>query len=461
MALITQAVKGTQDVTTSESYKWQYIERTCFETARLFGFKEIRTPVFEHTELFERGVGDTTDVVQKEMYTFNDKGGRSLTLRPELTASAVRASVERGMIYDALPVKACYVGGCYRSEKPQAGRLREFHQFGVELYGAGSPAADAEVIALANAVINELGVKNVTLEINSIGCAECRTKYNDALREYYGKHIDSICDTCRERLDRNPMRLLDCKAECCREITAGAPRILDYICDDCRSHFESVKSYLTAMGIEFTVNPSIVRGLDYYSRTVFEFTSNDIGAQAAVAGGGRYDSLFRLMGGPDTPAVGFAMGIERIKMVMEAQGVEFPQPEPALIYLAPMGAKATERCLAICKQLRDEGFAAETDLNGRSVKAQMKYADKRGFKYTCVIGDSELECGKAKIKTMETGEETEVELESGILETLYDIGIRETFDNLNETLDGFGDFEGLGDVSALFGGADHSDSEDK
>lgn len=449
MALITQAVKGTQDVTPAEIYKWRYIESTCFETARLFGFRELRTPVFEHTELFERGVGDTTDVVQKEMYTFTDKGGRSLTLRPELTASAVRASVERGLIYDALPVKACYVGGCYRSEKPQAGRLREFHQFGVELYGAASPAADAEVIALGVSVLAELGIKNITLEINSIGCPQCRQRYNEALKEYYSKHLDSICDTCKERLERNPMRLLDCKAECCREITAGAPRILEYICDDCRAHFDSVKTNLDAMGIEYKVNPSIVRGLDYYSRTVFEFISTDIGAQAAVGGGGRYDSLFKLMGGPDTPAVGFAMGIERIKMVMEAQGVEFPSPENTTIYLAPMGERAIAECLAICKKLRDEGFSAETDLNGRSVKAQMKYADKRGFKYTCVIGDTELDSGKARIKDMSTGEETEVELSDGILEKLYDIGLQETFDNLNQSLE---QFEGLSDLSALFGG---------
>lgn len=437
MALITQSIKGTQDVVPSESYKWQYIEKTCFETARLFGFRELRTPVFEHTELFERGVGDTTDVVQKEMYTFTDKGGRSITLRPEMTASSVRAAIERGLIYDALPVKACYVAGCYRSEKPQAGRLREFHQFGAELFGAAAPSADAEMISLVRAVLDALGVSGITLELNSIGCPKCRAKYHEALREYYGKHLDSICETCKSRLARNPMRLLDCKADCCREIAAGAPRMLEYLCEDCSSHFEAVKRNLTAMNIEFTVNPSIVRGLDYYTGTVFEFVSSDLGAQSTVCGGGRYDGLFTLMGVQPTPAIGFAMGLERLKLVMEAQGCSFPQPEPTTIYLAPMGDAAVTKCMSLCKRLRDEGFSAETDLNGRSLKAQMKYADKLGVKYTCVIGDSELESGIVQIKNMESGEKIETSLEEGIIDKLYDIGISQTLDNLNNTMEGF------------------------
>ncbi len=449
MAFITQSIKGTLDVVPAESHKWQHIERTCLETARLFGFRELRTPVFEHTELFERGVGDTTDVVQKEMYTFTDKGGRSLTLRPELTAGAVRAAVESGIIYEALPVKACYIGGCYRSEKPQAGRYREFHQFGAELYGAAAPEADAEMISLGVSVLEALGIKNISVEINSIGCPTCRAKYNEALKTYYYEHIDSICETCKGRLERNPMRLLDCKAECCREIAANAPRMIDYICEECTEHFEAVKKDLDAMGVEYKVNPSIVRGLDYYTRTVFEFISGDIGAQAAVGGGGRYDGLFRLMGGPDTPAVGFAMGIERLKMVMEAQGIEFPADEKTMIYLAPMGRNAAVKCMEICRQLRAEGFSAETDLSGRSVKAQMKYADKMGFKFTCVIGDSELENGTVKIKNMETGEQTEAPIDGGILETLYDIGISQTLSNLGDTLESF---EGL---ASILGGADN------
>lgn len=448
MALITQSIKGTLDVLPSESHKWQHIEQTCLNTAKLFGFRELRTPVFEHTELFERGVGDTTDVVQKEMYTFTDKGGRSITLRPELTAGAVRSAVEHGLIFEALPVKACYVGGCYRSEKPQAGRYREFHQFGAELYGAAAPEADAEMIALGVTVLRELGISNISVEINSIGCPECRAKYNEILKEYYSKHIDSICETCKDRLGRNPMRLLDCKAECCRQIAADAPRMLDHICEDCREHFETVKSDLDAMGVEYKINPSIVRGLDYYTRTVFEFISGDIGAQAAVGGGGRYDGLFRIMGGPDTPAVGFAMGIERLKMVMEAQNVAFPEPDKTFIYLAPMGKNAVKHCMSVCQQLRDEGFSAETDLSGRSVKAQMKYADKMGFKYTCVIGDSEIESGIVKIKNMETGEQQEVPLDGGIVEALYDIGINQTLSNLGDTLEGF---EGL---AAILGGAE-------
>lgn len=452
MAFITQSIKGMLDVTTSESYKWQHIEHTCLDTARLFGFREIRTPALEHTELFERGVGDTTDVVQKEMYTFTDKGGRSMTLRPELTAGAVRAAVESGMIYDALPVKACYIGGCYRSEKPQAGRYREFHQFGVELYGAAAPEADAEVISLGVSALEALGINNISVEINSIGCPECRAKYNEALKAYYYEHIDTICETCKGRLERNPMRLLDCKADCCREIAAAAPRMIDYICDECKAHFEAVKSNLDEMGVKYKLNPSIVRGLDYYTRTVFEFISGDIGAQAAVGGGGRYDGLFRLMGGPDTPAVGFAMGIERLKLVMEAQGAEFPEEEKTMIYLAPMGKAATTFCMAECMKLRREGFSAETDVSGRSVKAQMKYANKRGFRYTCVIGDSEIESGTAKIKNMETGEENEIQLSNGgILDALYDIGINQALGNIDGTIE---KLEGLEGLAALLGGAD-------
>lgn len=446
MGLITKSIKGTLDVTPAESGKLRHIEKTCFETARLFGFKELRTPVIEYTELFERGVGNTTDVVQKEMYTFKDKGGRSITLRPELTAGAVRCAVEQGLVFDALPVKACYVGGCYRSENPQAGRYREFHQFGVELYGASAPQADAEVIALGVNALESLGLKNVSLEINSIGCPHCREEYNKKLRAYYEPHTGEICDTCRSRLERNPMRLLDCKADCCKEIAKDAPRILDCLCEECAAHFEQVKTCLDAMDIAYTVNPSIVRGLDYYTRTVFEFVSGDIGAQAAVGGGGRYDLLFSLLGGPEMPAVGFAMGIERLRLVMEAQNAPFPEDEPSMIYLAPMGEKAATKCMSLCRKLRAEGFAAETDLSGRSVKAQMKYADKRGFKYTCVIGDSELESGCAKVKCMADGEQTEVGIDTGILELLYDAGIKDTLagiDSISETLAGLEGMEGL------------------
>lgn len=451
MALITRSIKGTQDVLPSESYKWQYIEATCLETARLHGYSEIRTPVFEHTELFTRGVGDTTDVVQKEMYTFTDKGNRSLSLRPEMTASAVRSAIEHGLINDALPVKDCYIASCYRAEKPQAGRMREFHQFGVELFGAPSPAADAEIISLANATLTELGIKGYTLEINSIGCPTCRAEYHKALKEYFNAHKEQLCETCLDRLDRNPMRIIDCKVPDCHEIAKDAPRMIDYLCDDCRAHFDSVKKYLDAMGIAYTVNPSIVRGLDYYTRTVFEFISSDLGAQSTICGGGRYDGLFKQLGGPDTPSLGFGMGLERVMLVMEAQGCEFPAPEKTMIYLAPMGEAAVVKCMELCAKLREEGFSAQTDLNNRSVKAQMKYANKLGAKYTVVIGDSELESGIVKLKNMETGEQTEVTLDTGIIETLYDLGINDTMARLNETVSAF---EGLAGLDKLLGSED-------
>ena len=444
MALITKSIKGTQDVLPSESYKWQYVEETCLETARLHGYREIRTPVFEHTELFTRGVGDTTDVVQKEMYTFNDRGNRSLSLRPEMTASAVRSAIEHGLINDALPVKDCYVASCYRAEKPQAGRMREFHQFGVELFGAPSPAADAEIISLANATLTELGITGYTLEINSIGCPTCRAEYHKALKAYFEGKKEQLCETCLDRLDRNPMRIIDCKVPTCQEVAKDAPRMIDYLCDDCRAHFDSVKKYLEAMDISYTVNPSIVRGLDYYTRTVFEFISSDLGAQSTICGGGRYDGLFRQLGGPDTPSLGFGMGLERVMLVMEAQGVAFPEPEKTMIYLAPMGEAATVKCMELCARLREEGFSAQTDLNNRSVKAQMKYANKLGVQYTVVIGDSELESGIVKLKNMETGEQTEVTMDSGIIQTLYDLGISDTMARLNETVETFESFMGLG-----------------
>ena len=301
MALITKAIKGTKDVLPQDAYKIQYIEATARETAADFGYKEIRTPVFEHTELFQRGVGDTTDVVQKEMYTFDDKGGRSITLRPEGTAGAARAFLENGLCNEALPQKVYYLVSCYRYEKPQAGRLREFHQFGVECFGTQSPLADAELIALASVVFDRLGVTGLRLEINSIGCPTCRAKYYDALRSYFAARKDELCDTCQGRLERNPMRILDCKSPVCQEIAKDAPAVTDYLCDECREHFDKVQSYLKAQNIDYIVNSRIVRGLDYYTKTVFEFVSNSIGAQGTVCGGGRYDGLIDELGGQKTP----------------------------------------------------------------------------------------------------------------------------------------------------------------
>ncbi len=410
MAEINRAVKGTNDILPDSSHKWQFVEKKMIETAEIFGFKEIRVPVFEHTEVFLRSVGDTTDVVQKEMYTFDDKGGRSITLRPELTAGVIRSAIEKGIVNGALPAKVCYIGGCYRYEKPQAGRLREFHQFGVECMGAAEPSADAEVIALARQLLMTIGVEKISLEINSIGCPECRKAYHAALKEYFSSNIEELCGTCKERLDRNPMRILDCKSPVCSEIAAKAPVVLDFLCDDCREHFEGVKAHLEAQGIKYTVNPHIVRGLDYYTRTVFEFVSGDIGAQATVCGGGRYDGLISQMGGPNVPSLGFGMGIERLMLVLENTGVELPKAPTPDLYIAPLGSAAQLKASEICAELRMDGFKVETDICGRSLKAQMKYASKIGAKYTLVLGDDEIENDSASLKNMETGETTNVRL---------------------------------------------------
>ena len=410
MAEINRAVKGTNDILPEESHNWQFVESKMLETASQFGFKEIRVPVFEHTEVFLRSVGDTTDVVQKEMYTFDDKGGRSITLRPELTAGVIRSAIEKGLVNAALPQKLCYIGGCYRYEKPQAGRLREFHQFGVECVGAAAPNADAEVISLAWAVLENIGIKNISLEINSIGCPECRKEYHKALKEYFSKNVDTLCDTCKDRLDRNPMRILDCKSPICSEIAENAPVVIDFLCDDCKNHFEAVKANLNAMNIEFKVNPKIVRGLDYYTRTVFEFVSGDIGAQSTVCGGGRYDGLIGQMGGPQTQSLGFAMGIERLMLVLNAQNTELPKAHTCDLFIATLGESATLKASALCKELRDEGYKAETDICGRGLKAQMKYANKIGAKFTLVLGDNEVENGKASLKNMSNSSEKEINL---------------------------------------------------
>ena len=411
MALITNAPKGTLDLLPKESYKTQYVESAVREVAENFGFYEMRTPVFEHTELFHRSVGETTDVVQKEMYTFEDKGGRSVTLRPEGTAGAARAFLENGLFNDPLPQKIYYLTSCYRYEKPQAGRLREFHQFGVESFGAATPAADAEIIALAHTVFNFLGIRNLSLEINSIGCPTCRKEFQNALKTYFEARKDALCDTCRGRLDRNPMRILDCKSPVCSEIAAGAPKILDYLCDNCRAHFDAVQQYLTAMHIDFTVNPEIVRGLDYYTRTVFEFVSKEIGAQGTVCGGGRYDGLLEELGGKPMAACGFGLGIERLLLLMDAQKTELPAPPKCDIYLASMGEAANIEAARLALDLREEGMSAQFDTVSRGLKAQMKYADKLGALYTVVLGDTELETRKAMLKNMQNGTQTEISLD--------------------------------------------------
>ena len=444
MALITKAIKGTKDVLPSESYKNQYIEATCLGVAENFGYKEMRTPVFEHTELFQRGVGDTTDVVQKEMYTFDDKGGRSITLRPEGTAGAARAFLENGLSNEALPQKICYLTSCYRYEKPQAGRLREFHQFGIECFGATSPLADAEMISLAKQIFDELGVKDLHLELNSIGCPECRAEYHKALKEYFSQYKDKLCDTCNDRLERNPMRILDCKSPVCSEIAKGAPVVLDYLCDECREHFQKVKSYLDAANIEYIVNPQIVRGLDYYTKTVFEFVSDAIGSQGTVCGGGRYDGLLEELGGQHTPSLGFAMGLERLQLVMEAQGCNFPEPSRPDLFIVAMGEKATLKAVEIAKDMRDEGFSVVYDLNGRSLRAQMKYADKLGAKFNVVIGDNEVENKIVSLKDMATGESSEINLDT-FVNGFYSVSMESQLKDLEINGEAF-------DFNSLFSG---------
>lgn len=445
MALITNAIKGTLDTLPSESYKVQYVEAAMREIAENYGFYEMRTPVFEHTELFQRSVGETTDVVQKEMYTFNDKGGRSITLRPEGTAGAARAFLENGLFNEAMPQKIYYLTSCYRYEKPQAGRLREFHQFGVECFGAPTAAADAEIILLANEIFNYLGINGLSLEINSIGCPECRKKYQQALREYFTAHIDELCDTCKSRLEKNPMRILDCKSPADKEIAKGAPKILDYLCEDCSTHFKLVKKYLTANNVEFTVNPTIVRGLDYYTRTVFEFVSNEIGAQGTVCGGGRYDGLIEEMGGKPTAACGFGLGIERLLLLMDAQQTAFPERKKCDIFIGSMGENENLKASQLATDLRNEGLAAQFDTVGRSLKAQMKYADKIGALYTMVIGTNELESGKAVLKNMTDGTTEEIELD-GFTDKFQSVVIKQAMSG----------FESLGlegiDINDILGG---------
>lgn len=449
MALLTNAVKGTQDVLPQDSYKNRFVEQTLAEIAGNYGFREIRTPVFEHTELFNRSVGDTTDVVQKEMYTFMDKGERSITLRPEGTAGAVRAFLEHGLFNEALPQKVFYLTSCYRYEKPQAGRLREFHQFGVECFGAESPAADAEVIALANEIFGFLGVKGLELQINSIGCPTCRAKYQEALKAYFESKKGDLCATCLSRLDRNPMRILDCKSPVCSGIAKDAPVVLDYLCDDCKDHFEKLKKYLDTMNIAYKINPTIVRGLDYYTKTVFEFVATGIGAQGTVCGGGRYDGLCEELGGNHIPALGFGLGLERLMLVLEAQGIKLPEDQKCNLYVAPAGEAASLYAAGIVNDLRAGGMFALFDVSDRGIKAQMKYANKIGAEYVVVIGDNELESGTAKLKNMESGEEMDVKLET-LADDFADIAIQQSVSKLS---DEFGDVDMSNiDLNSLFGG---------
>ena len=411
MALLTKAPRGTQDTLPGDSFRIRQIEDTLCTVAGIFGFREIRTPVFEHTELFQRGVGETTDVVQKEMYTFEDNGQRSVTLRPEGTAGCARAFLEHGLFNESLPQKLFYLTSCYRYEKPQAGRLREFHQFGVENIGAATPAADAEIIALAKHIFDFFDLNDIHLEINSIGCPACRKNFQRALREYFASHEEELCETCLSRLERNPMRILDCKSPVCSEIAKDAPKVLDFLCDECREHFQAVKKYLDAMNIDYVVNSTIVRGLDYYTKTVFEFVSDAIGAQGTVCGGGRYDGLIAELGGNPLPASGFGMGIERLDLLLKAKGTELPAEERPQLYIAPAAPEYSFEAMRMVNELREDGFSALTDLENRSLKAQMKYANKKNVLFTMVLGENEIKTHKADIKNMDDGEVTEIDLD--------------------------------------------------
>ncbi len=403
--------KGTKDVLPNQSYKWQFVENTAREVARVFNLSEIRTPVLEYTELFKRGVGETTDVVNKEMYTFEDKGGRSVTLKPEGTAGAARLFIENGLASSPMPVKTYYITPAFRYERPQAGRLREFHQFGIEIFGSKAYETDAEVIFAASSFLNKLGVKS-RLEINSIGCKTCRAEYNRALKNYFAPHLNDMCASCRSRYDKNPLRMLDCKEDCCKKFTKDAPAITDYLCEECAGHFDGVKKLLSEQDLKYTVNPRIVRGLDYYSKTVFEFVTDAIGAQGTVCGGGRYDGLIEELGGAPMPAIGFAAGIERLLILMENTDAPFPDEDKPLIYIAGLDEKSRAAAFGAVTQLRLKGVRAELDHMSRSVKAQFKYADKLGVKYVAAIGENELSSGEVNIKNMKDGTQEKVKLEN-------------------------------------------------
>ena len=403
--------RGTMDVYAPDVFVWNFIENKVRSAAERFGFTEIKTPMFEEIGLFKRGVGETTDVVQKEMYSFTDKEGTVYALRPEGTASVARAIIENGKATDTLPLKFFYVINCFRYEKPEAGRSREFVQFGVEMFGAPSAGADFTIISLGNTVIKELGLKNVRLHINSIGCPQCRPQYRAALKDYLKANAADLCDTCLDRMEANPLRVLDCKNDSCKKVAENAPKTVENLCPDCQAHMDELIAYLEANGIDYVIDPHIVRGLDYYTRTVFEFIAEGIGAQSTVCGGGRYDGLMEELGGPKMAGIGFGMGITRLILAMKQDGIEVPALAVPELYIAAMGQNAAVKASVITSELRTAGINADSDIMGRSLKAQMKYADKIGAKYVCILGDSEIESGKAVLKEMATSEQTEVELD--------------------------------------------------
>ncbi len=399
--------KGTKDILPRDVYRWQFVEDRFRRVCASYGYTEIRTPMFEHTELFKRGIGDTTDVVQKEMYTF-EIAERSLTLKPEGTSPVVRSFIENKLYAEQMPARYYYITPCFRYEKMQKGRQRQFHQFGVECFGASGMMADAEVIALAMDFLTGLGIKSLKLHINSIGCPKCRAEYRKVLQDFLRPNLDQFCDTCKDRFERNPMRILDCKSPICQSYCAGAPKMLDYLCDDCRAAFDELQKDLQAMGISYEIDPGIVRGLDYYTKTAFEIVSEDIGAQGTVCGGGRYDDLIGEVGGPPTPGVGFGLGIERLLLVMEANGIEIPHPDRCDVFVAIMGGAAKAAGLKLSQELRAKGCRVVSDPMERGLKAQLKYADRLGARYAVVIGDNEIEKGVAILRDMENSAQEEL-----------------------------------------------------
>lgn len=416
--MLTQAPKGTKDLYGAEVKAWIKLEETIRLLCEDFGISEIRTPIFEYTDLFKRGVGETTDIVNKEMYTFNDMGKRSITLKPEVTSSVVRAYIENGIIKEGTPpTKFFYISPAFRQENVQKGRQRQFHQFGVEVFGTYNAVEDAQVISLAYTLFKRLGLKNIKLHINSLGCSNCRLEYNKKLKEYISQNISHLCDDCKRRYEKNPLRVLDCKEESCKNIMANAPSILDTLDDECKEHFELLQEVLTQMEIPFIIDSKIVRGLDYYTRTVFEFISEDLGSQSTVCGGGRYDSLIKEIDGQtEQGAVGFAIGIERLLLIMEAQHGKFIDEPKRDIYIGSIGENAFIKSHALTYKLRQASIKADSDDIGKSVKAQMKYANKIGSKYSMIIGDDEINLNTATVKNMETGEQVQINLNNIIEE---------------------------------------------
>lgn len=412
MTLLAIAVRGTHDILPRETYQWQYLEKAIEKQCRIYGYEEIRTPIFEYTELFLRGIGDTTDVVEKEMYTFNDRSDRSITLRPEGTAAAVRSYLEHKMFGEASqPTKLYYVGPMFRYDKPQAGRYRQFHQFGIEAIGTSSPMSDAEIISLAYRLLEDLGLQGLKLFVNSVGCPKCRPAYQEKLREYFEPYKEELCPECLSRLDRNPLRLLDCKNEKCQAVNQHAPNLLDSLCEECEDHFQGVKAFLGSVGLSYEINHRLVRGLDYYTKTAFEIQYPPLGAQSAVCGGGRYDGLVEQCGGPPTPAVGFAMGLERILIALNQQDLLNVEAPPISVFLLPLGEKAKEKCFELLQKLRNIGIAAEIDLMNRGIKGQMKQANRSGARWALLLGDEELSKGMITCKDMLQGDQNVIAID--------------------------------------------------